>query len=248
MLQHLGFRGEPHELVGDADLDPAIAADHDVIAGLDADHANVLDRRLGTVARAARDGELDLVRRPRAPAHLLDLDAEPRRVLRPKPAPFLAHAGLHGAQPLGVGVSGDQPRIGQVRPDRRELLLLDAEHVDALAAGDLDRRHAVFFGGVGDRPQLARVGQAAPHPRHDRKSAVLLDVGVRPLVDEARLRVVAVGVGPGTEQEVIQRRPAFLAAVGGFPAERCAGFGNRLELLFEDGAAHRIVAVLGAFA
>ena len=34
------------------------------------------------------------------------------------------------------------------------------------------------------------VGDAAPHARHDRIGAVLLDVGVDALVDEARLVVV----------------------------------------------------------
>ena len=56
------------ERIGDAHLDAAIAADKDVVAGLDADDAEILDRRLGAIARAARHRELDLVRRPRAPA------------------------------------------------------------------------------------------------------------------------------------------------------------------------------------
>src|SRR5262249_28880378 len=200
-------------MVGNPHLAPAVAADDDVVAGLDTNDADILDRRLGAIARAAGDRELDLVRGPRAPAHLLDLDAEPGRILRAKAAPFAADAGLYRAQPLGIGVAGHQPGPVQIAPDARQLLLFDAEQVDALAAGDLDRRDRIFFCGVGDRAQFLRVGQPAPHPRHDRKRAVLLDVGVDPLVDKARLRIVAVAVGPGADQVVVQRRPAFLAAV-----------------------------------
>src|SRR5262249_53441647 len=64
MLDPLGLGGQTHELVGDAHLDPAIAADHDIVAGLDADNADVLDRRFGAIARAAGHRELYLVRRP----------------------------------------------------------------------------------------------------------------------------------------------------------------------------------------
>src|SRR6266568_7321228 len=248
MLEHLGLGREPHQVVGDADLDTAIAAHHDFVAGLDANDANILDRRLGAITRTARHRQLDFVRRPRAPAHLLDLDAEPGRILGPKAAPFAADAGLHGAQALGVGMARDQTGVIEVGPDRRQLLLLDAEHVDALPAGDLNRRHLVLFDGIGNCAQLARIGQAAPHPRYHREGAVLLDVGVRPLIDEARLRVVAITVGPGTEQKIIQRRPAFLATILRLPAQGGAYFGDRLEAVLQYGSAHRIMAVLGAFA
>src|SRR3546814_7756544 len=62
------------EQVRHADLDAAIAADVQFTTGIDADDAKVLDRRFGAVPRAAADRDLELVRHPAAPAHLLQLD------------------------------------------------------------------------------------------------------------------------------------------------------------------------------
>ncbi len=56
-------------------------------------------------------------------------------------------------------------------------------------------------GHVGDGAQFIGRGHAAPHARDDREGAVLLDVGVDALVDEARLRVVAVLAGPGAQRD-----------------------------------------------
>jgi hypothetical protein len=98
-----------------------------------------------------------------------------------------------------------------------QVFLLDAEQVDALAAGDLDRRHLVLLGASAMARSSAGVGQAAPHARHDRVGAVLLDVGVGALVDEARLRIVLRLVRPGRDQVVVERRAALVAAVRGFP-------------------------------
>ena len=72
-------------------------------------------------------------------------------------------------------------------------------------------------------------GHAAPHARHDRVGAVLLDVGVDALVDEARLRIVLIFAGPGAQQVIVERRPAFLAAVRRLPAERLAHRGHGLQ-------------------
>src|SRR4051794_28202503 len=60
---------------------PPFAPHKIVVPRLDTDHAHVLDRGFGAVARAAGDGELALVRRPGAPAHLLQLDAQAGRIL-----------------------------------------------------------------------------------------------------------------------------------------------------------------------
>ena len=126
-----------------------------------------------------------------------------------------ADAGLHRAQALGVGVAGHHAGLVQVGPDRGQILLLDAEQVDALAAGDLDGRDLELVGDVGDGAQFARRGDAAPHARHHRIGAVLLDVGVDALVDEARLRVVAIFAGPG-------RRADNSSAPGGRSGSRSA--------------------------
>ena len=116
---------------------------------------------------------------------------------------------------LGVGVAGDHAGALRSAQTRGQVLLLDAQQVDALAAGDLDGRDRELVDHVGDGAQLARRRHAAPHARHDRVGAVLLDVGVDALVDEARLVVVGVFAGPGAEQIVVERRAALGAAARG---------------------------------
>src|SRR6185437_9374681 len=108
------------------DFHPAVATDVQLVARIDADHAEVLDRRLGAIARAAADGDLELVRHPAAPGHLLDPDPEAGRILRSEAAPLAADAGLHRAQRFAVGVAGDHPGGVEVGPDCGQILLLDA--------------------------------------------------------------------------------------------------------------------------
>src|SRR5262249_36983810 len=151
---------------------------------------------LGAVARAAADRELDLVRRIHAPQRPLQVLAHLRGVLRAEAAPFASDAGLHRAQRLRIGMAAGH---ADVAPDVDQVFLLHAEQVDALAAGDLDGGDAVLVHHVGDAAQLGRGRLAAPHARNDGVGAVLLDVGVRALVDEARLRIVLRLLGPGAE-------------------------------------------------
>jgi hypothetical protein len=99
-------------------------------------------------------------------------------LLRAEAAVLGADAGLHGADALAVGVAGDHAGRAQIGPHPGQVVLLDAEQVDARAAGHLHRRHLVLVGDVGDGAQLGRRGQAAPHARHHAVGAVLLDVGV----------------------------------------------------------------------
>ena len=115
------------------------------------------------------------------------LIAEAGRILRAEPAPVGADAGLHRAQRLAVGRAGDEAGGVEVGPDGGKLLLAHAEQVDPLPAGDLHRRDGEFVDDVGDGAQFRGAGHAAPHARHHRIGAVLLDVGVDALVDEARL-------------------------------------------------------------
>ena len=108
------------ERLGALDVEPGGAGEHDVVAAVDADHADVLAGRFGAIARAAGDGELHLRRRPRAPQEFLQLDAEAGRILRAEAAPVRADAGLHRAQALGVGGAGDEARGVEVGPDGRQ--------------------------------------------------------------------------------------------------------------------------------
>ena len=79
--------------------------------------------------------------------------------------------------------------------------------------------------------KLRRAGDAAPHARHDREGAVLLDVGVGALVDEARLVVVGIFVGPVADQVVVECRPALGAAARGLPLELLHDRRHRLQRL-----------------
>src|SRR3712207_9547991 len=72
----------------------------------DGDDADVLDVGLGTVPGAADDGELHLGRALDALEPGLQVDAELGGVAEPEPAEVAAHAGLHGAEALAVGVAG----------------------------------------------------------------------------------------------------------------------------------------------
>ena len=90
---------------------------------------------------------------------------------------------------------------------------MHAEQIDALAAGDLHHRHVVFFGDVGDAPQFGGRGHAAAHARDDGERAVLLDVGVDAIVDEARRAVFLVIAAPEHVEHVAQRGLADLAAL-----------------------------------
>src|SRR3546814_8161886 len=54
------------EQVGGAHMDAAVATDMQLVPAVDADDAEILDRRLGAVARAATDRDLELVLHPAA--------------------------------------------------------------------------------------------------------------------------------------------------------------------------------------
>ena len=91
------------------------------------------------------------------------------------------------------------------------------------------------------RSSLA-TGHPAPHARHDRVRAVLLDVGVDALVDEARLVVVGILAGPVADEVVVERRPALGAAARRLPLQFLHHRRHRLQRLRDDQAAHVVVA------
>ena len=120
----------------------------------------------------------------------------------------------------------------ELLPDRRQLLLVDAEQVDPLAAGDLDQRHLVLVGDVGDAAQLVGRGDAAADPRDDRERAVVLDVRVDAVVDEARVALLAVAVAADLGDEVGEPGLAGAALASG--AARGAELGDGLEPVVAD--------------
>src|SRR5690606_33461552 len=82
----------------------------------------------------------------------------------------------------------------------------------------------------------------------DRISAILLDVGVHPLVDEAALLVVDIVAGQRAKQIVIERRTAGGTAVRGGPVHLLHDFWDGAHTLRHDLAADVIMAEAGAFA
>ncbi len=110
----------------------------------------------------------------------------PGGILGAEAAPFATDAGLHGAKPLGIGMARHKPGLVEVAPHGGQVFLLHAQQVDALAAGHLDGRDVELLRHGGDGVQFGRRGHAAPHARHHAVGAVLLDIGVHALVDEAR--------------------------------------------------------------
>src|SRR5690606_21147057 len=247
-LQRLVLGPDQAQLFRALDVEAGSACEVDFVARVHTDDADVLAGGLRAVTRTAGDRHLHLGRRPLSPHELFDADAEPGRILRAEAAPFGADAGLHRPEPLRVGMTGHEARLAQLGPDRRQVLLLHAQHVDALAAGDLHHRDVELFHHIRDGPQLLRARHAAPHTRDNGIGAVLLDVGVHALVDEARLVVVGIFVRPLADEVVVERGPALGAAAGGLPFELLHDGRNGLEPLRPDQPAHLVMAEIGAAA
>src|SRR4029453_12607802 len=87
MLQRLVLGLHEAENLGALDVEARSTGEMDLETAVDADHADVLAGRFGAIARAARDGHLQLGRRPRPPHELLDADAEAGGILRAEAAP-----------------------------------------------------------------------------------------------------------------------------------------------------------------
>src|SRR5690606_11763080 len=201
------------EQLGVARTHAAVAADVQVPALLGGDHAGVLALRLGTLAGAAGDAELDLVRRAQALVAVLQGQGHADAVVHAVAAPGAAHAGLHGAQALAVGVAGLEAGLDQLGPDIRLVVQLAADHADALAAGDLGVE-AVLLGHLPDGEEAFGGDLAAGHARHHRVGAVLLHVGhegVVSVLQRHQRRVLDRAIPAGGEDRT-HRRLADVAA------------------------------------
>ena len=79
---------------------------------------------------------------------------------------------------------------------------------------------------VGDAAQLGRRGHAAVDARHDAEGAVLLDVGVDAVVDEARVALVLVLRAP---ERLEQRREPGLLPASSLPPASAANTAETLR-------------------
>ena len=176
------------------------------------------------------------------PSHSFSISMpEADRVAEAEAAELRADAGLHRAHGLRVRVPG---RHAEVAPDLGQVLLADAEQVQPLAAGDLHERHLVLVGDVGDPAQLVGRAHAAVHPRHDRERAVLLDVRVDAVVDEARVALLLVAVGVDLGDEVGERRLADAALAPG--AARVGDLADGLQAVVADAPGELLARLLAA--
>ena len=245
IFQYLFVRFNLHEEMRNLGLDAAVAADIDFPAGVHADHAHILDAGFGAIARTARHRDLDLVRCIHPPQFLFQLLAHQRGILRTEAAPFGADASLHRAQCFRIRMAA---RHVQILPHCRQVFLLHAQQIDTLAAGDFHCRNLVLIDHVGDAAQFGCIRLAAPHARDDGVGAILLDVGMRALVDEARLRIVFRLMRPGRDQVIVQRRAARRTAIRRTPLHEADHIRNRQQLVDLDRIAHFLMRVVGAAA
>ena len=95
-----------HEERGVLRRGAVVAADVEIPAVGGGDQADVLALGLGTLAHAARDAHLPLVRSAEALVALLDAVGHADRVLHTEATPAGPDAALHCSQSLAVGVSG----------------------------------------------------------------------------------------------------------------------------------------------
>src|SRR5205814_6200145 len=109
-----------------------------------------------------------------------------------------ADAALARAVALRVRVAGGH---AEVAPDERQVLARDAHQIDPLAAGELHERDGIFFGHVGDAAELGRARDTAGDLWDDAVRPVFLDVRVYAIVDEARVALVGVLVGPDAVEQ-----------------------------------------------
>ena len=136
----------------------------------------------------------------------------------------------------------------EIRPNCRQVFLFDTKQIEPLTARHFYQTRLIFIRSIGDGAQFIGRSHAAPHTRHDRIGAVLLDVGVHAFVDETALLIVHRHPRPCTEQIVIQGRAAGCTAVGRGPMLRLHHFGNGFQCLFDNRVADIFMGKAGAFA
>ena len=174
------------------------------------DQTDVLHRRFRAVSRTAHRAHLHFVRRVQMFEPPLEFNASARRVLHAEAAEISTDARLYHAHAFRVRLSRSHT---EVRPNFRQIGFLDAQQIDALAAGNFHHRHVIFVRNIGDAAQLLRRRHSAPHARNHGKSSVLLNIRVYAVVNESRRPILVVSAAPQHVHHVTQRRLTDLAAM-----------------------------------
>ncbi len=122
----------------------------------------------------------------------------------------------------------------QIGPGFGEILLLHAQDIQALGAGDLDHPCVIFFRNIGYSTKLIRVGDATSGAGHDGERAVVLDVAVDPVVYEAGVAFFLLAIEVNLFQNVRQFRLTSRTDLTG--AARPAQLAYALYLALADDA------------
>ncbi|GKT86390.1 LOW QUALITY PROTEIN: cellobiohydrolase A [Colletotrichum tofieldiae] len=232
--------GEQLRVLG---LGTAVAGHEDVEALVGGDEAearrsgySLLVLGFGALAHTAADTALDLVRRADALVPLLQPHRHADAVADAVTAPRRADAALDRSQRLGVRVPRLHAGLDQHPPNVQQVLLLGAEHVDALPAGDLGVE-VVLGRHVADGDELVRGDLAGGHPRDDAVGAVALDVAeetVVGLLQAVHGLVHDVAVPQGGEDAADGGLASFAAKRGRVVSGLAHHLLERLQLLDED--------------
>src|SRR5262249_15356661 len=169
---------------------------------------NVFDGCFGAVSWTAHRSHLHLMRSEQVLEAPLHLDAGADRILHAEAAEVGAHAGLHHAHALGIGLTRWHSQIG---PYFWQVRFIDTQQIDALASRDFHHTHVVFVGDISDAAQFFRRGHSATNTGNDREGTVSLDVGMHAVVDKARRAVFIMVSAPEHVEHVAQGRLADLA-------------------------------------
>ncbi len=146
----------------------------------------------------AGSSHLDLVRRVDPLERVLNPDRQRGTIANAEAAKVGPDTALASPITFPIGMAG---RHAQIAPDVREIIFLDSEQIDPLAAGQLDHRHLILLGHVRNSTQLGGTGDAACHLRHDGKRTIFLDIGVNAFIDETRVRLFHILASPDRAEQ-----------------------------------------------
>lgn len=181
------------------------------------------------IAGATRRRQFELSGAVDASEALFDLFGERHAVVQPETAEIAPDTAFAGPVPFAPGVAR---RHAEITPDGGQLVLGDSDKVNVLATGQLHQLNVEFHRDSRNAHQLIGCADAAWYLGDNRKSAILLDVSVYPVIDEAGVAFVFIFCLPNSTQ---QRRQCGLArCVFASIRQRGDDAGDGFEARFPD--------------